>query len=285
MSEMWTYTYTVLRYVHDTTTGEFVNVGVALHAPEARYASALCRGTHGRLSKVFPGINPGHFKSQMRFIQARFEELGERLNSELPLAPAETVAELARHILPTDDSSLQWSPVGAGRTTDPAATLERLYERMVMQYDDRPALEARSDEDVWRHFKRNLESKQILRYFEPRTIAVDDDEIEFDYTWKNGVVHCLEPISFDLSSAESIREKAHRWLGRITSVAGAREDFQLYFLVGQPKDDALTSAFEGSLSILRKIQVPCKIVREYESEALTDELAAQVREHIAASSS
>lgn len=40
------YTYTVLRYVHDTTTGEFVNVGVALYAPELRYASALCRTTY-----------------------------------------------------------------------------------------------------------------------------------------------------------------------------------------------------------------------------------------------
>jgi hypothetical protein len=52
-----TYSYTVLRYVHDTTTDEFVNVGVALLAPEARYVSALCRTTSGRLGKVFPGMN------------------------------------------------------------------------------------------------------------------------------------------------------------------------------------------------------------------------------------
>ena len=30
-----TFTYTVLRYVHDIATGEFVNMGVALDAPEA----------------------------------------------------------------------------------------------------------------------------------------------------------------------------------------------------------------------------------------------------------
>jgi Protein of unknown function (DUF3037) len=27
------YTYTILRYVHDVTTGEFVNVGVVMHLP------------------------------------------------------------------------------------------------------------------------------------------------------------------------------------------------------------------------------------------------------------
>ena len=32
-----TYTYTVLRYVHDPSTGESVNVGVAIYAPEAGF--------------------------------------------------------------------------------------------------------------------------------------------------------------------------------------------------------------------------------------------------------
>jgi len=32
MSQLITYSYTVPRYVHDTTTGEFINVGVALYA-------------------------------------------------------------------------------------------------------------------------------------------------------------------------------------------------------------------------------------------------------------
>jgi hypothetical protein len=35
------YTYTILRYVHDTATGEFVNVSVALYAPDANFVSAL----------------------------------------------------------------------------------------------------------------------------------------------------------------------------------------------------------------------------------------------------
>ncbi len=61
------YTYTVLRYVHDTATGEFVNTGVALYAPEARFAGALCRTTYGRLRKVFPGMDGESFKSLMRY--------------------------------------------------------------------------------------------------------------------------------------------------------------------------------------------------------------------------
>jgi len=102
------YTYTILRYVHDTTTGEFVNVGVAIYAPKARYASAICRTTYGRLTKVFPGMDGEAFKGLTRFIQSRFEELGDKLRDELPLEGLpKSVIELAHGILPADDSSLQ----------------------------------------------------------------------------------------------------------------------------------------------------------------------------------
>jgi hypothetical protein len=132
------YTYTVLRYVHDTTTGGFVNVGVALYAPEARYVSAVCRTTYRRLDQSFPGVNGEHFTSLMHYVQAQFEELGEKLAGEPMLSDAKSVLELAQYILPRDDSSLQWSPAGAGKTADPSQTLDQLFERMVTRYDEEP---------------------------------------------------------------------------------------------------------------------------------------------------
>src|SRR6266576_26939 len=80
-----TFTYTVLRYVHDIATGEFVNMGVALYAPQAKYISAICSPRYGRLSKMFLDVNGEHLRSVMRYIQARFEEYSTKLNGELPL--------------------------------------------------------------------------------------------------------------------------------------------------------------------------------------------------------
>jgi hypothetical protein len=279
MNETTTYTYTVLRYVHDTTTGEFVNVGVALYAPKARYVSALCRGTYGRLNKVFPGVNPDYFKSLMRHIQSRFEEIGEHLTTRLPLDSPRSIDELARRVLPADDSSLQWSPMGSGRTSDPAGTLEHLYERMVTRYEEKPSREQHTEDDVWRQFKRSLEAHQLLQRFEPRMISVRDDEVQFQHTWQNGVLHCLEPVSFDLMSAESIRDKAHRWLGRMTSIASAPQKFRVYFMVGQPQECELETAFDSALSILRKSPVPTSIFREQQVEELTAQIMAEVAGH------
>jgi hypothetical protein len=130
------YTYTLLRYVHDVASGEFANVGVVLFAPDARFAGAICRDTYGRISKMFPDMDREGFKSLMRYTASRIDALGERLRGELPIEsrPADAGA-LARSVLPRDDSSLQWGPVGRGLCDDPAQKLEDLFLRYVMRYD------------------------------------------------------------------------------------------------------------------------------------------------------
>ena len=279
MKNQISYTYLVLRYVHDVTSGEFVNVGVALYAPQARYLSAICRTTYGRLNKVFPGVNAEHFKALMRHIQNSFEAQGERLSNELLLAFPAGVLEIAQSVLPKDDSSLQWSPAGSGRTDDPAQALEKLFNRMVMRYEERQAASTRSDDDVWRHFKRDLEERKVLQHFQPKTIAVQDDEVEFQHSWKNGKWHCLEPVSFDLAAADSIKDKAHRWLGQLASVQGADDPFKVYLLVGAPQQENLQPAFQSAMSILRKIPGDKEIVLEHDALDLAARIAGEVAEH------
>lgn len=275
----YAYTYCTLRYVHDVVGGEFVNVGVVLYAPEAKYLSAICRTTYGRLSKVFPGMQAEHFKSLMRFIQARLEEQGARVVDELPLNVPSSVVEFAQSVLPRDDSSLQWSPPGSGRTSDPSKTLEQLFERMVMRFEERPAPSVRSDEEVWRNFRKNLEERRLLQHFQPKRIAVQDDEVEFQYAWKNGFWHCLEPLSFDLAGPDSIRDKAHRWLGQMASLKDAPEQFKVYLLLGAPQQEELKPAFANAISILKKIPGNKEIVLEQDAPQLAAKIEKEVEAH------
>lgn len=281
MSASITYSYTVLRYVHDTVTGEFVNVGVALYAPEVGYLSAICRTTYRRVSTAFPGLNGEQFRAVMRHVQARFETLGESLSAESAAADQRSLQDFARGVLPVDDSSFQWSPIGVGLATDPSQKMEALFNRMVMRYDEPvPTRSRRTDEDVWRNFKRDLEQRRLLKFFAPKTISVPGDEVQFDHAWKNGVWHCVEPVSFDMAAAEGIKDKAHKLLGQITSVNGAAETFRLYLLVARPDDDALMPAFESALSILQKMPCEKEIVQEDDHAALANRLAGEVETHL-----
>lgn len=272
------YSYVVLKYVHDTTSAEFVNVGVLIYCPQERYAKAKCRNTAGRITNVFPGADAKMFRSIMRAMQHQIDEVAERMANDLPLVELpKTVSDLALKILPKDDSSLQWSAPGSGVAENLNEALESLFERHVSRYDEKTEGIVRGDDAVWTKFRRALEARQVLAKFGKKTISCKDDEIEFEHAWKNGVWHCLEPISLDLRSADRIKDKAHRWLGQVVSVEDSRDEFKLYLLLGAPKAEELRPAFEQARSILeRKLAPKHEVFTEDQAEQFGDRIAREV---------
>ena len=128
------YSFSVLRYIHDIVIGEFINVGVVLYSPKTRFLSAICTSRYVRLSKMFSNVSGDHFLQVSRYIQAKLEEEGERLSTQLPSNKLPvSVLEFTTKVLPLDDSSLQFSPEGYGLTENPQETLEQLYNRYVEQ--------------------------------------------------------------------------------------------------------------------------------------------------------
>ena len=63
------YTFTILRYVHDVLSGEFINVGVVLYAPQARFLDAKFTTRYVRLSKMFNDVNGEHFRHNIKYIR------------------------------------------------------------------------------------------------------------------------------------------------------------------------------------------------------------------------
>lgn len=275
-----TYSFTILRYVHDIVTGEFVNMGVALYAPEARYVSAICNPRYGRLSKLFLDVNGDHLRSLMHFIQARFEEHETKINCELALeGKPKSIMDIAASILPHDDSSLQWSEPGGGVTENPAATLEQLYARLVEKYEQRTQMPSRSDDDVWRTYRKELESKQIMARLQPKRIVAKDYDHKFDHAWKNGVWNLFQPISMDLHDADSILDKANRWLGRATNLKDSEDEFRLWMLIGEPTIEKLKPAYSKALNILNKMPVKKDIVTEQDAAQFSQKLEQEMAKH------
>ena len=67
------YTYTILHYVHDVTTGEFVNDGVVMHLPREGRLLVKASTTIGRMRGVFPDLDGAAFTSAMRAAQRALE--------------------------------------------------------------------------------------------------------------------------------------------------------------------------------------------------------------------
>ena len=274
------YSFSVLRYIHDVVTSEFINVGVVLYAPKVRFLSAICTSRYGRLTRMFSNVNGDHFRQVLRYIQARLEEEGERLASEFPFDKLPLgVLEFTTKILPVDDSSLQFSPEGYGITENLQETLEKLYNRYVEQYYDRPERHSRSDEDIWKVFKKSLEEKRILSNLKPHQIVGNNYDYEFKYCWQNQKWHIHEPVSFDLIEPASVTDKANGWLGRIMSLNDGGESFKLNILLGAPQDERLKPAFVKAQNIMNRMPCEHEFIKEDEAEGFAESLRKEIEEH------
>lgn len=279
MSERSSYTYAVLRYVHDIASGEFMNVGVVLWAAQSCTLRAKFKPTYARLKGAFPTLDGEAFRNRIRSIQRAFDAIQSRTEGQLPFDCGRRIEDVIASVLPVDDSSLQWSPVGSGLSKELDATFAGLYARLVLKFEHSGSAERRKDEDVWREFKTSLEKRNLTKFLQPTVISSNDDEVRFEHAWKNGSWHCYEPLSLDLASSSSIKEKAHRWLGQLTSVReGAAEPFRVFFLLGKPHENDLLDAYRQAKQILMKAP-DAEVVEEEQAEAFSERVADEIESH------
>lgn len=279
------YTYTILRYVHDVTTGESLNVGVVLLAPELRFVSARIQTKYGRLRNAFPNLDIDFHRDLMRYLQSSFDQLQVKMEQELPFGTQpENALDVATRVLPKDDSSLQWSPVGGGLCSDPAAELTRLFARLVTANDAHSAGAGRNDDAVWSTYRDPLAREKVLPHLKPHSVSAENDEHVFEHAWQNHAWHCLQPFSLDLLDAENIKAKAHRLLGQMIGVRAAVEDCRLYLMVGEPQLEKCKPAAQRALNLLHNNlprPLSTKIIRESEAEEFSRQFAQNIKKHIA----
>ncbi len=274
------YTYSILKYVHDIATGEFVNVGVALYCQEKNYFNVILRTTVGRVADLFPDVKADAFKVLMKRLTKRFKELNKVYSTQIDFCDRhDNLEEILRSITPKDDSAIVWSNASFGLTDHPQKTLEKLYARYVSKYDNKKAQHHRTDADVWRCFKKDLADRRILSNFKEKVISGLNDEVKFPFAWKNGVWHCIEPLSFDLSAPESIRDKAYKCLGQISSIADTKEEFKLYLLISKPIEKRLFEAFDRAVHFLEKMPVSTEIFFEDQRLELIKKFTDQISNH------
>jgi hypothetical protein len=277
MNDRTAYTYTVLRYMHDVVTGEFVNVGIVMYVPSSAQVMARTRSTIGRLRGVFPDLDRIAFVSTMSALRRAFRNISRRSANNGLFKSASDAGAFAREAVPPDDSSLQWSPVGSGLTDNPSRTFERIYERFVSRYDT-ASRHRRTDDDIWRPVLDKLQEHDLASHMQEKVITGSVDDIVFKHAWKNGQWNVYEPISFDLANADSIKGKAREWLGHLSAVVADKnvELFKPHFLIGAPSDPSLQRAYDTAVEILRRAPNQPEIF----AESQVDELVAQIEDEV-----
>ena len=128
MPAEYTYDYAIVRVVPRVERGERMNVGVILSCPDLSFLEARIEVDEARLLALDPKVDLDTMRASLSTIPVvcrggaeagPIGELSQRGRFRWLVSPRSTI--------------IQTSPVHTGRTTDPAACLERLLDKVVRQ--------------------------------------------------------------------------------------------------------------------------------------------------------
>lgn len=279
------YTYCLVRYVHDPAADERLNIGVLLYAPDQSpnrpFLAARVERRYERLSKIFVDFDGDHYRRTLSQFEAAVERLHEHLTGGLYAmwdSPRDAGA-VGALIWPDGDLSFQIGPVLAGVAPDPAQALDAIYRRMVTSQHEKPETIRRSDDDVWAVYQRPLYQESIGRILKPKTFETDLIELEFQHTFKNSRYQALLPVSMDYVRVENIRDKASRWLGNTIALKDNPDLAKLYVLLGPPHLESHRNAYIKAKNLLHRMPIDHEFIEEDEAEEFAFYLHDYMREH------
>ena len=126
MAVEYTYDYAIVRIVPRVERGEQINVGIILSCPDVNFLEARIELDEARLLALDPKVDLDLMRANLATIPAVCRGGAE----------AGPIGELPqrgrfRWLVSPRSTMIQTSPVHTGRTSDPAASLEHLVEKVV----------------------------------------------------------------------------------------------------------------------------------------------------------
>jgi hypothetical protein len=274
--------YTVLRYVHDQTTQEFVNIGVLAFSPESGKCSFRCSDRVKRLHGLFPGAAPQRFQKLVSCVQTSFDNCHQdfRIRRREQLLPTDVMA-IAASVIPQDSSALQWSSPSGGYFDNLNSALDHAFVRYVSRYD-RVTTRSRGTSTVIKPFRESLRRAGVWKYIEPETFKGRLEIHEFKYVWKNGAYNCYEPINFDVQNYRAMQAKAAEWLGRAVDIEETgQKEYRLHLMLAKPTRETLFNAYDDTVEGMIELLPPATtVVRQEGIEQFAEKVANKITSHL-----
>ena len=126
MAAEYTYDYAIVRIVPRVERGEQINVGIILSCPDVDFLDARIELDEARLLALDPTVD-------LELMRTNLETIPKVCRGGPEAGPIGELPSRGRFrwLVSPRSTMIQTSPVHTGRTSDPAACLEQLVERVV----------------------------------------------------------------------------------------------------------------------------------------------------------
>jgi hypothetical protein len=277
------YTFSIVRYVHEPIAGESLNVGVLLYSPEAAYIDVALEYRYERFSTTFARFDGERYKQVLRYFAAAVAEAQGKISESVlfvrdSVKTLTTAADVARRIWSDPGLSFRFSEPMGGIGEDMPGQLANLFARFVTSQYERPESEHLSDDQVWSIYRPRIPS-EVVRNLRPKKFTAPDYSFEFNYAFQNERWHVLQPLSMDYATEARIPEKANRWLGAAINLEESPEaaDGRFYFLLRPPELKSYQAAYVRAKNILNKMPLKHEFFEEDDTSRLSEELLSHMR--------
>ena len=281
---MTIYQYALIKYVHNDASGECVNVGIALYAPDSRYFRARFNTRYSRIGQFFlNAFDSEHYRNMVRALEREFDRFSSMIRNGEKGGPSsadltQMFYGLMQEILPEDSTAFRWGPIYGGVASDPERRLGELFAEFVTRHDRPTARPLRQESQIWGDFERLVRQRHLDASLTPRKLESDLYQYEFHGSFQNGKPNVIEPISLDLQGGSSIVEKANQWAGRLVALKHS-QDFAFHAILAPPADRSLRIYFDRARQLLAgQKDVVKHLIVEKEDSAELDQLFKEIGE-------
>lgn len=277
------FSFCVLRYVHDPVAAESMNVGVVVYSAEAKFLDTALMYSYRRLSEAFAGFDAEGYRRALRSLHEQVARIRDEMFSP-NLSPANfppDAVSVMRSLWPDQQLGLRIGDASSGFSEDLTVTTHQLFDRFIDSQYSRSYEERRTDEQVWQSYAEKLRGTALPKVLQPVSFSTENLSAEF-MGFKNERWHLMQPISLDYARESSIARKAKEFLGEFVELADNEEvrKGRLYLLLGAPTHANYQNAYRHAKDMLKKIPFDASIIEEADAAAFAVTMDEFVRAHV-----
>lgn len=275
---MTSYHFAILRYVHDVSTEEFVNIGVVMWIPERSKLVFRVNERFSRLFSFFKDIDKSSYRKMVLNLKsaADFKWASDNVaTAYLFKNTANHPFEIFHEIVREDASCFQWSRLMSGISKNAEGRFKELFEEFVTSHEPPAVHQRHSETEIWAHVDHALKVHLLDRRVEYGVkLETPSYHYSFRMGWNNGIPQVLEPISFALKKPTSIVDRANTWSGRLFNLSKSNT-FGFTAVIAPPENDNM-EAFNHGWEILKGARSIRKIITKDEVDDYMSEIASDL---------
>ncbi len=204
--------YTLVRLLPQADAGEFANIGVVLACQETGYFGFRLMKKQRRVTQFFEEITRDLLTKLRKELTAEFAHI-QRLVAISH--PSTQLVQVMQDLAKPREAMVRYAPLRGLMTEDPAADLDKLFERYVHRNLD--VVPEYYEQVLTKLVKRTLATEKLADAFTANDVGTEDFHIRLPFVHeRNGAaIAAIKPLDLTQDEPTKIYNHGDLWLAHI----------------------------------------------------------------------